>query len=633
MAVTTLTPYTPVDRRAKAFSASGLASLQIQNPTSYQLLVLLGRNLQAYVEPGQNVLWQGLANITELPGWLVLIPRLPTPSTTAAQLAVLGAPVPAVLVTTYTSAGDPLPPIGSYYPGVWTVTTQEQHDAFDKTRGALTFNARDFGAVFDGIVDDRPAIQAALDVCGVLGGTVELPDGQARVTTTTCPTDPTFFGALFIYSNTCLKGHGPHSTELVLDAGAANQAGVLMNAHISHAGGVHDANLCIQDLSINGNAANVNLSNTVDRNRGIWINSGRDIRIFNVRSRNCLGASGGANGPHGTPAEGHHIVVYASTDVLIENCVVFSDDGGPTGTGIGVGDCEAARVIGCVGHDMQFGWGISTYDCSGLVVDGCNVYSSAHGIFTEICTDVTIQGCTVGGTTPFNNSDYYPLGINAAIGVTVANAGGISSRGTINLRVIGCHVVNCQQGLLLQNETSPARNQANTVVVGCRFSGNASVGAYNNNVNDVIYVGCIAENNGNSGFYTDTITSGRVVYIGCTSRGNTNYGFEGHGSTSQYILLRDCQASGNTVNDVFEGAANPIHGHVSAPAVGASPFTYTNVFSTPIMVYLTGGNITAATQINGVSTGINTGQFLLYPGDTITVTWTTTAPTWTFFAV
>ena len=131
-------------------------------------------------------------------------------------------------------------------------------------------------------------------------------------------------------------------------------------------------------------------------------------------------------------------------------------------TAIGVGDCEAARVIGCVAHDMQYGWGITTYDCSGLSVVGGNVYNCTRGIFVEICTDVSLHSCTVGGTTPFNNSFYYSYAQNTLIGCT-GNAG-IASRGTINLRVTNCHSVGNQYGILLQNETSPARNQANTVV-------------------------------------------------------------------------------------------------------------------------------------------------------------------------
>lgn len=492
------------------------------------------------------------------------------------------------------------------------------------------FLVDDYGAVGNGTTDDGPAARAAVAAARAAGGGIVR--GSANKTYDILPianpTDSTQHGGIFLYSNIILDGMGP-STVWQLDKNAQDQAALVQNAHVTGIGG-NDSHIQVMNCTLNGNSAQVNTTNTVDRNRGIHIGYARDVRIINVTSKNCLGTTAGANGPHGTTGEGHHIICYNSTDVLIQNCIVFSDDGGPTGSGIAASDCEAVRIANCVAHDMLYGWGITTYDCSGMSITGCNVYKCAQGIFSEIGTDVTIEGCTVGGTAPFQ-AVAYPFTLAQKLGLTTTNVGGISSRGTVNLRVIGCHSVNNQVGLLLQNESSPARNQANTVISGCRFDGNANVGFWANNVNDVTVIGCSASSNGGSGFYTDTITSGWVRYIGCTATGNTGYGYECHGSTSPYVRIRECLASGNTLADAYMGAASPISGALTAPAMPASGTAYTNIFSVPVTVYIAGGTVTAI-AINGTTlTNLTSGTVRLGPGDTITLTYSA-APAWVWFA-
>ena len=71
---------------------------------------------------------------------------------------------------------------------------------------------------------------------------------------------------------------------------------------------------------------------------------------------------------------------------------------------------------------------------------------------------------------------------------------------------------------------------------------------------------------------------------------------------------------------------------VTTPAVPASGTAVTNDTNSDVMVYVTGGTLSGATEINGVSTGQENGSFYLPSGFTITLTYTA-PPTWVWLAV
>ena len=530
---------------------------------------------------------------------------------------------------TFTSAdvGKPLTVTGAGTAGVPLVTTISAVTSATQVTLAANAATTVSGASYTYGTDNRAAIQLALTDSKTAGrGCVYAPAGSYGVSgTATCPTDNTIPCALAIAGGTMLMGDGPYASEIYLLAGATDQCNILMNWYGSAIGG-NDQHITIRDLSVNGNSINQTAAN---RHEGLWFSHMRDLTVSHVNVRNIY--SQGA----GVAKESHCIVAYQSTDVFYEDCVAYRDDGGNTASGIGAGDCEAVRIVGCVSHDLNLGWGITTYDCSGLSVTGCNVYLCGEGLFCEICTDVTLEGVTVGGTAPFQ-AVAYPWTAAQALGCTAnSGVGGISLRGCVNVRASDCTSSNNSGtgnvGFLIQNESSPARNSASVVLTNCHAANNASVGFYANNTLDVTCIGCDAISNGGSGFYVDTITSGWVRFIGCTANSNTGYGYECHGTTSPFVLLRDCQASGNTTNDVLEnGAGYKIHGNLAAPTVPATTVAYTCAFATPVNVYITGGTVTAI-AINTIATGLTSGMFRLKPSDTITLTYSA-APTWTWFA-
>ena len=69
---------------------------------------------------------------------------------------------------------------------------------------------------------------------------------------------------------------------------------------------------------------------------------------------------------------------------------------------------------------------------------------------------------------------------------------------------------------------------------------------------------------------------------------------------------------------------NPV-GAMTAPTVGASPWTYTNNTGVDQTLNVSGGTISAISA-NGVATGLTSGSFLVPAGNTLVVTYTA-APT------
>jgi len=69
----------------------------------------------------------------------------------------------------------------------------------------------------------------------------------------------------------------------------------------------------------------------------------------------------------------------------------------------------------------------------------------------------------------------------------------------------------------------------------------------------------------------------------------------------------------------------------NAPSVPASTVAETNTFPHTCRINVYGGTVTAI-AIGGVATGLTSGSFVLYPGETITLTYSS-APSWTWFGL
>lgn len=112
------------------------------------------------------------------------------------------------------------------------------------------FNVRDFGAVGDGIINDRAAIQAALDAAhNAGGGEVYIPAGIYAVTGNTSGSDS---GALRVRDNVTIYGDGMGTTTIkVMDGWSGKITGVMRTPY-----GEGTENVIVRDLTLDGNRAN-----------------------------------------------------------------------------------------------------------------------------------------------------------------------------------------------------------------------------------------------------------------------------------------------------------------------------------------------------------------------------------------
>src|SRR5262245_40581355 len=123
------------------------------------------------------------------------------------------------------------------------------------------FNVKDYGAVGDGVTDDRLAIQAAVDACNAAGGgEVYIPDGVYIVSGQLNQS----LGCIMLYSNITLTGDGMGQTTIKLQDGWNGAiTGIVRTPY-----GVDTHNVYVHDLTIDGNRDNT--SGKIDG----WFNGG-----------------------------------------------------------------------------------------------------------------------------------------------------------------------------------------------------------------------------------------------------------------------------------------------------------------------------------------------------------------------
>ncbi|HUY77455.1 MAG TPA: glycosyl hydrolase family 28-related protein [Ktedonobacterales bacterium] len=479
-------------------------------------------------------------------------------------------------------------------PTSWPLGTTILHDVtagnmanlWNRIAGTV-INVRDYGAVGNGIADDAPAFRAAAAALLTAGGgTLYVPAGTYLLNSTIAnPTYATIASECFwLPTGTTLQGAGPTNTILKLGAGLPNQTYLATNYRPSGGGG--DEDICLRDVTLDGNAANNNGA-LIDAMYGVALDRVRRASFRGVVTRNFYGTTSGGNGPNGSNGESYQIGVTACLDVSIVACHTYCNTS-QIGSGCAVNQSTNIGISDSIFERSTLGQGLACSQSQNIAVSNCQGYLCGYnGLNFEFCTNVRLSGCTGGG----QMSSYTPSGLWYAASASLGNThNGISFLSSVNVYAYGCE--GSYNGVNGFQHYGTGAGQAR--VHGGNFSNNSA-----------------------NGIYLDA-SSKHLLEI-----------------TGRPIVVTNTTAAVQT-GDTTVASMTAIEGSQTAPTMPATGVGITNPFPCVMVVRISGGTMTS-TQIgpqggSGASMlGANEGRLLVPPNWFITPNYSVT-PTWQWMA-
>nr|ADG44968.1 A-IntN [Expression vector pEBDuet23A] len=269
----------------------------------------------------------------------------------------------------------------------------------------MDYNVKDFGALGDGVSDDRASIQAAIDAAYAAGGgTVYLPAGEYRVSAAGEPGD----GCLMLKDGVYLAGAGMGETVIKLIDGSDQKiTGMVRSAY-----GEETSNFGMRDLTLDGNRDNT--SGKVDGWFNGYIPGGdgadRDVTIERVEVREM---SGYGFDPHeqtinltirDSVAHDNGLDGFVAdylVDSVFENNVAYANDrhgfNVVTSTHDFVMTNNVAYGNGSSGLVVQRGLEDLALP-SNILIDGGAYYDNAReGVLLKMTSDITLQNADIHG--------------------------------------------------------------------------------------------------------------------------------------------------------------------------------------------------------------------------------------------
>jgi len=264
----------------------------------------------------------------------------------------------------------------------------------------------------------------------------------------------------------------------------------------------------------------------------------------------------------------------------IKNLVIENNEVNVAGIGIncstysGLMDSENVYIknnkVTCTGTEPGIAITSTTYDITGVTVEDNTVISASDGIvFT--CADKNITRAVVD-----NNEVTVPATARSIYFVDTGT--GRYTRSSISNN-------KCYGGLNCID------------IIGCDY-----IDILNNHIYDAAQYGLLL---GSGCTYYNVIHN---KFTNCATSIQRNAGI-----TGRRIMNNE--------------GYNPI-GFITAPTITASPFTQANNNGYPVEVCVHGGTVSVI-SIDGTATGLTSGSFIVNPGDSIGLTYSS-APTWTW---
>lgn len=449
-------------------------------------------------------------------------------------------------------------------------------NATDAQLADFAINVKSYGAVGDGVTDDTDAINAAIQAAA--NAVLYFPPGTYSIS-----------GSLVVDKIITITGAAP---ELTI---------------ISTSSPVDDVFVVTQWKS---RIKNLSITSSVTRTSGYGINhgSGSSFSAINVGMSNMyngLNLSGTldvANFITIRDFANNGIEISGGTDQKLLN-IVMDNTVAPAGSGILIKKTGALFLDNCdiirSNIDMQ-------------IAPGAN--QSVFAVYATNCYfDTATHGLLIGGSSPVER-----------------------------VKFINCWFSShSADGIRLNNSAAKAID-----FVNCDIYGNSGHGINSSFANDWgVSLSRIAGNGGSGVNLAASSKKVRIInnFISPTGGWNGNaYAIWINSGTYDHYEVRGNVVYGNISGTIVDSGSatykrimdnvgyNP-RGNISAPTMPASGTAYTNDFGNDARVIITGGTVTDI-KIGSTSTGLTSGQFIVGPGESITLTYSA-APTWRWFVM
>lgn len=479
-----------------------------------------------------------------------------------------------------------------------------------KLQQTISVKDAPFNAVGDGVANDAPAIQAAIDYAETFaeGARVHFPAGKYRVNST----------VTVLKSGVSLVGDGAPATWII--NGTTNGAAIRIGDGVTTYFRNHVENM------IFGQASGVT---PVSGNVGLLVHKCaqfemRNVQVFNFPAALRVGIE--FNQVTQTQIVGGGVQGCLNDGFYLHNQTldIYMD---------------IFRVDACGAAGFHF------RDCQGIYASNLSAYGNGTNAF-RFSTSGSLDNnqfffwtnC-IGDTSGEHNWNFEQCSLSTFTGCWAATqlvpiTGGafdgfrLSGGDVEDLQFIGCVAIsNNRHGMNIE--------LANRITI--------TGGAFGSNFKPLAFGGLGARNGlagAGSGIRIAT-GSDRISIRGAKCEHNKDWGIDVNGGATK-VEISDCEmrfnidggsirnnANGSTAECVIKNCAgyNPF-GFVPAPAVPASGTLVTNLTGVDVMVYLAGGTLTGNVEINGhgVLQATNTGYFLP-AGGTIKLTYSS-APSW-----
>ncbi|MGX4584061.1 glycosyl hydrolase family 28-related protein [Paenibacillus chitinolyticus] len=481
--------------------------------------------------------------------------------------------------------------------------------------GDLIFNVKAFGAAGNGIADDTQAINAAaMAAMANGGGVVKLPPGIYNVSGSI--TAITKSGVYF-------EGSGPFATIIRHKSDTAN----LFQFGDVSLGGI--------GVIRGGGVSNLSIHHNTSRSGGVTVlmQNAQNIKVKDVQFQNAI-----------TFAQCGGDTDESSIFTVLEDVI-----GSLTGNGIGVdirGGSNGIHLLNLQFNNEYNGTAVridtTAKGMDTLYMDNCLFQRFMFGMLctgslgtvqNAFLTNVVFDGIEVFSLlfqpsasaiyTRFNFvSCWFTSRSNAAVvidGPSTAIVDGIYFSDSRWVTVY-------KQGVLVISQYVKNIDLDNCILSNCSMEGSAMYPAIQ-----------IVDNTKKF-----NITNSKIGEEGATIS-LQSYAIRIGVNCDLYTIANN-DLIGNVTGAISDGAGtytkklikdnlgyNPV-GNLATPTLPASGTALKNPFSTPVQVFIHVGTVTSIAKNGSNISGMTSGQMILYPGETITVSYTA-APTWSWFGL